>query len=226
MSSDTFGFGFTRNTRPAQLTLSHEGRSTLIEHLAHVGSDYRSGFNGQRVAVVGYSHWLGEEEEETANCTRLCVQQVVCGKWRIRFFSQIKSYFGYERHEQFWRKVLFFNYLPNCVGGASQRFHNGTPEQISHAQERFLRLISTGRPHKIFVFTSRRWAFPGGPSNPEPLGNEFPGFSRRAYYAGGHAATTFFLRHPQGARSELMRQAVKYALAFPPLEGALEERSS
>ena len=184
----------------------------MTEHEPWVGAEYNLGIGGQRVAIVGYSHW-GEEAHDTPEATRECVAQVISCEWRIRFFTQIRNYFGYDDHGAFWPRVLFFNFLPNLVGGPNRRFNHGTPEQHAHGLSRFERLIHRHRPDRVFVFTGRHWAF--GLNNERRALPNFPKFSSRTYKIGQHTAKAFFLRHPQGASKDLMRRAVMYVIEEP-----------
>lgn len=186
----------------------------MIEHEAHVGSKYKDGIDGQRIAIIGFSHW-GEIEEDDNSGTKNCIHNVMSGKWRIRFFTAIRNYFQFMDHSVFWDRVMFFNFLPDCVGGPDQRFGNGTPGQIERGQERFLRLIGAECPHKALVFTSRKWAFPKAASEDAPLDCPFSSFSKRMYCGQNFAVPTFFLRHPQGANGNLMRDVVSHVRAVP-----------
>jgi hypothetical protein len=183
----------------------------MIDHLPWIGAAYSTGINGQKIAIVGYSHWSDESDNEGAQATRECIQNVISSDWKIRFFTALRNYFGYVDHGAFWNKIIFFNYLPNCVGNGEQRFEHGTEEQREYAKERFKRIVGEERPQKVLVFTSRRWAFPEvdctslSPSN-------FPSFSYGQYHVGDHTALIFFLRHPQGAKKTLMKSAVEYIL--------------
>jgi hypothetical protein len=68
------------------------------------------------------------------------------------------------------------------------------------------------------VLTSRHSTFPRTDNALQWLGPEFPHkFSSRTYRVGDHLVSAFFLQHPQGARGELMRRAIKYALDRPNL---------
>jgi hypothetical protein len=107
---------------------------------------------------------------------------------------------------------MFFNYLPDCIGEVGEtdpRYNDGTGEQIRRAKDRFLRLIRAELPQKVFVFTGRRDQLPK-PDSDFLLLQNFPKFSWGTYGVDDHNVTVFFLRHPQGAKGELMRQAVKY----------------
>ena len=121
---------------------------------------------------------------------------------------------GYETHDGFWQRVMFFNYLPECVGGAGEHFNHGTQEQISRAKDRFLRLIQQELPDKVLVFTSRRWAFPFDAETFQKLGSRFSNFYLQEYRFDGHSIPISFLRYPQGASGELMRGAIEFALDY------------
>ncbi len=186
----------------------------MIEHEAHIGSKYQDGIDGQRVAIIGFSHW-GEIEEDDNSGTKNCIHNVMTGEWKIRFFTSIRNYFQYTDHALFWDRVMFFNFLPDCVGGPDQRFGNGTPEQIKRRQARFLRLIGAECPHKALVFTSRRRVFPKAESADAPLNCPFSAFSKRTYHGQSFVVPTFFLRHPQGANGKLMRDVVSHVRMMP-----------
>lgn len=177
------------------------------------------------MAIVGYSHWVGNGDGDHIEVTQECISKVVSGEFRTLFFTAVRNYFGYEKHEDFWRRVMFFNFLPNAIGGPGQRFGAGTEDQVNIARDRFLRLIRENLPNRVLIFTSRHWAFPEIDVPLQKLGQNFPSkFGYRQYAVGSHEVTTaFFLRHPQGANKELMRRAVQHVLGWPNIDGE-EER--
>ena len=191
----------------------------MIEHTAWVGADYKLGLSGSRIAIVGFSHHLGDDGGEDSNDgTIQCIRNVISGEWKIAFFTQIRNYFGFANHDAYWQRVIFFNYLPDSVGDGSQRYGHGTPEQRSLAQVRFVRILNERIPQKVLIFTGRHWAFPDVAC--EQLSPQFPKFWHGIYSAGNHKITAFFLRHPQGASGDLMRRAVKDVLDRPnPIGG-------
>ena len=65
----------------------------MIEHDPWIGSEYKRGIERQRLAVVGFSHYCEEDEEETRDFTVETVQGVIDGRWNISFFNQIKKLF-------------------------------------------------------------------------------------------------------------------------------------
>jgi hypothetical protein len=195
-----------------------------MTHRPWVGKHYMDGIKGQRIAVIGYSHWLGEGETDADDATVDTINKVVSGDLHfdtIGFFVRVRSYFGFASHEEFWNRVLFFNFLPECVGGADERYDAGTKEQVERGRHRVLSIFEEYRPHKALVFSARGWQeFP--PTREERatnsctlLGAEFPRFTWGTYQCGGEVVAGFGLQHPQFAPGELMRRAVEHILARP-----------
>jgi hypothetical protein len=199
----------------------------MSEHTPWCGPEYELGVDRERIAIVGYSHWLSEDEEDTDKCTIDVVSRVISGEYSDnQFFKQIENYFGFESTEAFWNRMLFFNYLPDSIGTGDDRFRTGTSAQIDRAKERFARIIEQRRPNKLLVFSKKGWeTFPQNleeqaGNDPMPLGGEFPEFSWGTYNVGAehHIVMAFGLRHPQGAKGELMRRAVQRILAMSPID--------
>ena len=184
----------------------------MDEHEPWVGGEYQNGLCGFRVALVGWSHWGDEDDEDFG--TRVCIEKVISREWRIRFFTQIRNYCGYSDHALFWPKVMFLNYLPNLVGGAEERFGHGTEEQREAAKLRFRRLVEAHAPQKVLVFTSRRWALPEMAWRRE-LDPPFSKFLKCGFETARGAVDVYCLRHPQGAKGEVMRQVVDHVLRAP-----------
>lgn len=192
-------------------------------HTPWVGERYAEGINNQRIALVGYSHWLDEGEMDAADATVNTIRRVISGELgfdRIPFFVQIRNYFGFENHGEFWSRVLFFNFLPECVGGPERRYEPGTDEQIARGRERFREILAKYRPHKVLVFTARGWQECPQTREEEAgvaclLGPGFPRFTWGTYEHEGHTVMAFGLRHPQFAQAELMRRAVAHIVAMP-----------
>jgi hypothetical protein len=190
---------------------------SAIEHRPWIGPEYdRAGIGGQRVCIVGYSHWLGSPEADASDTTEEVVRNVITGYWQIAFFTQIRNYFGQDT-QNFWNHVMFFNYLPEGIGGPDARFNPGTKAQIDRANDRFLRILAGKQPHKVMVFTRKGWrslegslALPDNDALPEDL----KWCELRCYKGDGQHVTAFGLRHPQGARGEPMRRAVQWILGF------------
>jgi hypothetical protein len=194
----------------------------MVEHAPWVGPDYGkpgTSLGGRRVAIILYSHWLYEGWKDTNEATIDCISKVISGELRIAAFTQVRDYFGYDNHQAFWQQVMFFNYLPNCVGGGDERYNNGTSEQIKIAEPRFLRLIEEHQPDKVLIFTARSRDFPPV-ENRLQIVHGFPRFKWGTYGGRNHRAMAFFLRHPQRANGELMRSAVKIILDLPNVKSS------
>ncbi|HYW93069.1 MAG TPA: hypothetical protein VFA95_11540 [Gammaproteobacteria bacterium] len=136
------------------------------------------------------------------------------------FFRQVRQYFGEDDIERFWNRVLFFNFLPNCVGSDDERYAFGTAEQRRRGKQRVLDIFGTHRPHKALVFTRKGWEqFP--PTREEAEGSEckklgasFGDFTWGTYPVRGFTVTAFGLRHPQYAPFEHMHDAVQHILSL------------
>jgi hypothetical protein len=191
----------------------------MIEHREWVRPAYAQGFDGQTIAIIGYSHYLQRDQIDTEDHTECVVQRAIAGD-NIPFFDAIGSYFGVLNNADLYNRALFFNFLPNSIGTSDRRYALGTQEQIEHGQVRALRLFATYMPMKAFVFTRKGWShFPpireeqdGGASM--PLAPEFPHFTWGTYDVGGHSVSVFGLRHPLYARGEQMQQAVRHILTL------------
>jgi hypothetical protein len=198
----------------------------MIEHLPWRGKHYSTGITGQRIAIVGHSHWGYDDDPDQNGFTQRTVCRHISGRERNSFFTCIRNYFGFESDE-FWHHVVFFNYLPESVGEGDKKYRRGGRDQIERAQARFLRIIGEYRPSKVLVFSNtpgKGWqTLP--PTDEErssnaplqTLGPEFPSFDWGTYRIGDHVAMAFGLRHPQGARSEWMQAAVQRVMAMPKI---------
>jgi hypothetical protein len=196
--------------------LSHgDTLATMIEPDPWRGSLYGDGINGCRIAIIGYSHHgdFAEVQNSTIDTVKQWLQ---FRNFRNSFFPYIEGYFDEGR--DIWNHVMFFNYLP-LPFTSSSKFDSGSDNQIKDAQSRFLRIMQEDDwPCKAIVFTSKGWASisQGTGEIKRPLDPErFPGFSWVNYDANGHTVSTFGLRHPQGAKRELMRSAVQHILGLP-----------
>lgn len=191
----------------------------MIEDDPWIGSNYGYGALGEkRVAIVGWSHHANEgdmaSDTPEARGTIQCIEKVISGEWRIRFFTQLRNCFGYSQHEAFWPHVVFFNYLPTAVP-TRDKFSHGSVEQRVAAQDRFRRIVREQEPRIVVIFTRRGWAFDWAFPEPENslrgIGSEFPDYFGYRIY--NHRTPVFFLRHPQGAPKLLMRRATERILS-------------
>jgi len=191
----------------------------IIEHKPWEGPNYKEGgINGQRIAIVLHSH---HGDNDTDNFTLETISDVISGRESYKDLNLIRDYFGFQDSADFWNRVVFFNYLPDCVGTDEKRYEYGTKDQIKRAKERFPRLLAKYRPQKVFVFSKEMWkelpeSREEGPKNPS---GEFKcdGFSWCTYNADGQIVTVFNLEHPDRANKERQTRAVQQILAMPLL---------
>lgn len=137
-----------------------EGRTPaegpIAEHRCWRGNNYRSaGINGQRVAIVGYSHYGDEDGYDDEQFTVDVLEKVISREFNIAFFTSIRNWFGFADHSDFWHRVVFFNYIPNAIGDARHRYAFGSPEQNEHARRRFLDILARETPQKVFVLSKK-----------------------------------------------------------------------
>lgn len=189
---------------------------SMIEHEPWVGPHFASGLDGKRVGIVGYSHFYEKDEEDSEDCTLQVLRNVINGSQRgDSFFPPIPGYFGYADKATFWNRVLFFNFLPDCIGLAEKKYGFGSATQTKNGRERFLHILQREKPDKVFVFTKKGWdALQEEASKAcTPLGTDFPTFSWRVYADGGYSVMAFGLRHPERANGRQMRLAVQECLS-------------
>lgn len=196
----------------------------MIEHEPWIGLHYKTkkGIEGQLIAVVGHSFWRGNGQNDSNSKTHDVLSSVVDGS-RIRFYSQLRSYFGFHSDAEFLSRVLFINFLPECVG-QDERFRKGSTKEIERARTRFMNILRKHKPHKVIVFSNsagKGWrTLPD--TDEERAGDRLfrlgPGvlntFTWGTYRISGHTVVAFGLRHPQGANSRHMKKAVHHILAM------------
>jgi hypothetical protein len=123
--------------------------------------EIESGLNGQHIAIVGYSHYRKETEEDHSGLTNKVMNDVLTSKQKgDSFFSTVPTYFDSNDREDFWRRVHFFNFVPEAfVYG--KKYASANKCQIEKARTRFLNTIRELKPDKVFVFSRKAWlAFP------------------------------------------------------------------
>lgn len=197
---------------------------TEIIHNPWVGNKYKYGIDGNKIAIVGYSHWKGNEDPEVDNVDATIKDMEIIsngGRSNIQFFFKIRRYFNHQSSD-FWNSVLFFNFIPNYIGAAEDRHAQGTAAQIDSGKQRFYDILHEHLPHKIFVFSRKAWD-----DMPPTLENSAgktgdlilagqPSFKREHYFVNGQFVQAFALRHTQGALDAVMYPVVSAAMALSP----------
>ena len=195
----------------------------MVEHAAWVGPKYSDGILGQKVAIVGYSHWGDSPDHD--GFTWQCIANVRDNVWPdLRFFNSIQNYFGFHDRMAFWNSVMFFNFVPSFVGGRDRRYRWATAEQKMLGQTRVRRLVKGYRPDKMLVFSRKSWTSLPKTIEEErgcecvTLGNGCsPAFNYGLYtQSSGQDTSTIAvgLRHPQFANTAQMQAAVSTAMAL------------
>lgn len=179
-----------------------------MEHKPWIGSNFKEGIKGKKIGILGNSHWLSDHEVDREDASIDVVTKVMSQEYNIAFFNQIRDYFGFRSHEDFWQSVMFMNYAPHSIGTSDKRFDHMTSAMAEMAKVRLGQIISSHSPEKVFVFSKKiRWALP-----PMIVHDS----THPAVEAGeivGHPGTTIYLlRHPQGAKKSDMLSAVGSAL--------------
>jgi hypothetical protein len=191
----------------------------MIEHNEWINKPiYERGIDGQRIAIVGYSHYLARDKKDSETVTEDTIHCVLDGK-RWSFFTNISSYFD-DGSADFWNKVLFFNFIPDAIGEHANRYGSGHEKQLERGRDRVERLIARYSPDKLLVFSRKGWCeFPSTleEANKKDLYSlsSDPSFTYGTYLYKHGITMAFGLRHPQFATADKMRRAVKEILSMP-----------
>lgn len=197
---------------------------SVIEHEPWIGDEYLTGIEDQKVAVIGFSHHVNETDHPRVTADMMSViagEGPDPGGWRkIAFFVQVRNAFGFSNHRDFWKRVMFFNFIPNSVGRDDARYAPGSATQLQHAEQRVLQLFEAYAPNKAFLFSTKAWNnFPKTrerQAGDDPkMGERFDDFRMGHYDFPQSTTTVLRLRHPQGARRALLADAVRYGFDLP-----------
>lgn len=110
----------------------------MIEHTPWRREQYKEGLGqtGQRICIIGYSHYKEANEDDADDFTIHVLTAVSNGTSSERFFTCIRNYFEFDNHLDFWRRVLFFNYVPHVIGNSDNRFGIANEQAVARANER------------------------------------------------------------------------------------------
>jgi len=189
----------------------------MIEHRPWIGPDYRRGIDGQRVMIVGYSHYLREDTDQDGATEDIINRITIKRETWGAFFTAIPKYFDFDDRVEFWNRVMFFNFIPECVGSKEKKFANGTSGQVERARERFVRLIRDAKPKpdRVLVLTTKGWRHcqqalrEAGAEQCAATCNEAESPLHYRYNVNGHTTRILGLRHPQGAKNAQMAESVR-----------------
>ena len=182
----------------------------------------------ERHAVLAFSHYDREVRQKCdgaldarkADFTLRLLELVTHGKCEVRFFNDLAKLFGWtgaRDRQEFWKRVVFFNYLPMCVDG--DEIHRGArKEERAPANARFAEVLSERKPDRLFVFSRKSWALLP-PREEETAGRVglrelgVGGFTYGSYCVGGHRTLACGLRHPTRSDHGELRAGVEAFLA-------------
>ena len=194
----------------------------MIEHRPWKGPKWRPGISGQQIAIGGYSHHRHPGDADSGQFTIGVVRKFLSGDLkRNALFSTVPGYFGYENREdwkEFWNRVCFFNFIPECIGTDEQKYATANSDLVERAKQRFKKILQEEPIQKVFVFTTKGWS--NCPCTDEEKGGKDCAAltdSRKdgtwgTYTFGRRKILAFGFRHPQYANKERMTAAVKLAL--------------
>lgn len=194
----------------------------MIEHKPWCGPESNFGIDGQRIAIVGYSHYRDPKHPDNDEFTVGVMRKVLANDLaRNSLFPRVPGYFGYERdrREEFWERVWFFNFIPQCIGTDDEKFSVAGYDLNERGRKRFLRILREAPIEKVFVFTTKGWS--NCPYTDEErkekccatLGPAFKDVTWGTYTLDDRKVLAFGFCHPQRARKAHMRAAVNVALA-------------
>jgi len=190
-----------------------QGKAAMVEHDPFEGKFYKTGIDSKRVAIMAYSHHRKPDEVDTSEFTIDVVTAFLKGESKPdTVFPNVPNYFEFTDQNVFWESVLFFNYIPECIGTTAEMSQEGTDEQKARGNARFLKLVAKFLPDQVFVFTSAGWqrnlqttltSFVG-------LGDPFPHYRQGLVKNRDHTTRVYCLRHPNYADHDDLRRAVTY----------------
>jgi hypothetical protein len=174
------------------------------------------GNRNQHIAIVGYSHYRKKtDDKDSDQFTQTVMKSYLSGdrKMGAMFFPPIERYFGYENRVDFWNRVHFFNFIPECFL-SDKKFASGNLKLVKRAQTRFDRILSLEKPDKVFVFSRKGWNQCPDTSLPtKPLEADHRD-TWGTYTYGTHDVSVCGFRHPLYASAEQVKRSVQEFLAM------------
>lgn len=194
-------------------------------HLPWEGPAYHAA--GQRVLLLGESHYVTAPGDDAPTLTRDIVQAVRDGTRPLPFYTKAAQLLGGsgvatpQGRAAFWDGVAFFNYVPVVVGLASNA--EPTAAMWAAAPARFFALLAALAPTHVLSLGQRQWnhiKFPAGWTS-VPVAN--PSHHLRRWLApDGRETTATWVNHPssRGFSTPMWGNRVGALLARPASEPA------
>lgn len=125
-----------------------------------VGANYEAGFRGQRVLVLGESHYQWDEQIEAyEGLTIDCVKEQLSGE-RSKFWTNIPiaflgAYPSLADKREFWSSVAFYNYVQQFAGFGPRV--SPSKESWENSEAAFWEVLEALKPNCIIVLGYRLW---------------------------------------------------------------------
>lgn len=124
--------------------------------LPWVGNHYASGINGQRLLVLGESHYSEDARNAYPRLTRDIVERVVGGE-RFPFFTRLGSVIQTSTKTTTfsWQTVLFYNFIQQLVGAHAR--DRPTEAMWASGFEPLTTVLAEHRPSAVLVAGVGTW---------------------------------------------------------------------
>lgn len=185
-----------------------------------VGKNYEQGINGNKVLVLGESHYCAPVEKR--HCAgQVCNQNNVkdCSNFTIGVIDSFVHKYSGERYEQtflcferqitnkelsqeereeFWNSLIFYNYLQYALDGPKQEPSPTQWKMWAQSEEAFAELLQKYMPDKIIVWGKRLFeALPEWDSTLETIVTEDDQQApARKYHFQGKTISALQVYHP------------------------------
>ena len=182
-----------------------------ILHKPWIGPNYKD--SAEKVAILGYSHYLGEGHDYDDMTTDI-VNSITdethidhATNKRIPFFTKISGFFRGKDQASFWNDVIFMNFVTEAVGQRGEKYNWASHEMAVAGSERVFDVLIKNNVEKLFVFSAKAWV--GLPTTilekkDVSLGTTNPhGFN---VFVKAPKTIAFHLRHPQNAKPEELKK--------------------
>ncbi|WP_251619838.1 hypothetical protein [Odoribacter lunatus] len=125
-----------------------------------VGKNYRQGFQGRKIMVLGESHYAdhpcGENFTSEIVADNFLNPQVERKGWMNTYTKFERAMLGRELSQEermeFWDSIMFYNYIQEPLCGPRLK---PTREQYIAAQEPFIEILEEFHPDGVIVWSER-----------------------------------------------------------------------
>jgi hypothetical protein len=123
-----------------------------------IGKNYSNGIAGNKVMVLGESHYCANPSEAIPEITQEVIKcylnpQAEFEGWMNTYTKFIRALSGKEisreTSTEWWNKILFYNYVQEPISGARVR---PTAEQFRNSSDAFFEILETYQPDKVIAW--------------------------------------------------------------------------